>query len=212
MLTKTWKITSVQVRPQLDTYSNVVSVINWMLSVSNGTQVLAGQAGATQLGSPSSTSYVDYTTLTEAQLIDWIKTTLGADKVAECERFVENQAMSMISPVVNKVAPPWAGYTFNTVGNVQNVTVTKDVAVTPFTPIGANGGAAPLMFTVQPPLPEGLAMDSTTGLISGTPIIDLTAALPNYISVTNTNVRTFTVEIVDTNLVVISNTFTLTQG
>ena len=54
--------------------------------------------------------------------------------------------------------------------------VTAGAAITAFTPVKATGGTAPLVFTVSPQLPAGLAINSGSGAISGTPTAAATLA------------------------------------
>jgi hypothetical protein len=53
--------------------------------------------------------------------------------------------------------------------------LTEGQTVTPFTPVTGSGGVAPLSFNISPTLPSGLSLDSTTGAISGSPSVTLTA-------------------------------------
>ena len=54
--------------------------------------------------------------------------------------------------------------------------VTAGAAITAFTPVPATGGTAPLVFSVSPALPAGLAINSGSGAISGTPTAAATLA------------------------------------
>jgi hypothetical protein len=67
---------------------------------------------------------------------------------------------------------------------------------TPFTPVTATGGTAPLVFAVSPALPAGLSLNTGTGAITGTPTA---SAVPTVFTVTAT----------DANSAVSSKTFTL---
>ena len=75
----------------------------------------------------------------------------------------------------------------------------EKVPYTAFTPITASGGYGVLTFSVLPNLPNGMTIDSTTGLISGTPTGSSSQA-------------TYTVTATDSNTppVYASNTFVLT--
>ena len=54
--------------------------------------------------------------------------------------------------------------------------VTAGAAITAFTPVAVTGGTAPLVFSVSPALPAGLAINSGSGAISGTPTAAATLA------------------------------------
>ncbi|MDO7775725.1 putative Ig domain-containing protein, partial [Escherichia coli] len=50
-----------------------------------------------------------------------------------------------------------------------SLSLSRAIAMTPTTPVTATGGTAPLTWTVSPALPAGLALNSSTGQITGTP-------------------------------------------
>ena len=58
---------------------------------------------------------------------------------------------------------------------LSQVILTSGVSATPFKPVAASGIASPFIYSISPTLPAGLAMDSTTGTISGTPASSLTS-------------------------------------
>lgn len=51
---------------------------------------------------------------------------------------------------------------------VASTTLTAGTAATSFTPVTATGGTAPLAFAVSPSLPAGLAMNPSSGAVTGT--------------------------------------------
>ena len=80
---------------------------------------------------------------------------------------------------------------------VASTVLTQNHAATPFTPVTATGGTTPLTFGVAPALPAGLTMSTTTGAVTGTPTVALTAT-------------TFTVTVTDANGATGTATFSLT--
>jgi hypothetical protein len=52
---------------------------------------------------------------------------------------------------------------------IASTPLTVNVSAAAFTPVAGGGGMAPLVYSVAPALPSGLAMASATGAISGTP-------------------------------------------
>ena len=69
-------------------------------------------------------------------------------------------------------------------------------AATSFTPVTGSGGTAPLGFGIAPALPAGLAFNTSTGAITGTPTATSAAT-------------TYTVTVTDANSATASNTFSL---
>jgi uncharacterized protein YhjY with autotransporter beta-barrel domain len=80
---------------------------------------------------------------------------------------------------------------------VASAILTVGHAATAFTPVTATGGTAPLTFGIAPSLPSGLAFDTGSGQISGTPTSPSSAA-------------TYAVTATDANGAAGSATFTLT--
>ena len=59
--------------------------------------------------------------------------------------------------------------TLTTTQTVSLSVLIIDQAVTPFAPIAAEGGTAPLVYTINPSIFPGLNFNSSTGIITGTP-------------------------------------------
>jgi 6-phosphogluconolactonase (cycloisomerase 2 family) len=114
-----------------------------------------------------------------------------------------------VTITVKDVAPSSLVYSANP------VTYTKGAPITPDTP--SNSGGAIVTYGVSPALPAGLALSTTTGIISGTPTA--LAAAATY-TVTGTNTGGFTTvgvtitvnDLPPTNLVYSSNPATYTKG
>ena len=82
-----------------------------------------------------------------------------------------------VTIVVNDVAPSGLTYSPST------FTLTKDTAMTTVTP--TNSGGTATSYSVSPSLPAGLALDTSTGAISGTPTA-VTSSATYTVTATNT--------------------------
>jgi len=110
---------------------------------------------------------------------------------------------------VNDVAPTNLSYLVNP------ATYTKGTLISPDTP--TNTGGTPVSYAVSPTLPAGLALSTTTGIITGTPTVVVAAA--NY-TVTATNTAGSTTASVNitvndaapTNLAYVTNPASFTKG
>jgi uncharacterized protein YhjY with autotransporter beta-barrel domain len=58
---------------------------------------------------------------------------------------------------------------------VATMTLTSGTAATAFTPVTASGGFGTIGYSISPALPAGLSFNTTTGAITGTPTVLLTA-------------------------------------
>jgi hypothetical protein len=90
------------------------------------------------------------------------------------------------------------------VQNVSNTTLSTGTAITPFTPITVSGGFGIKVFTINPALPANLAIDSTTGQISGTALYGGGGTVSYTVAVTDeagqTQSRVVTIAISNTPL------------
>ena len=100
---------------------------------------------------------------------------------------------------------------------ISSNSLVQGVAATAFTPVTATGGDVPLTYTVNPSLPSGLSINSTTGSISGTPGV-FTGATVYTVTVTdrsgNTSSKTFTLTITAPAVVTVLSqaSYSLTQS
>jgi len=79
-------------------------------------------------------------------------------------------------------------------GTTTSYSFYQNIAVTAFTPVTGSGGTAPLTYSIvspSPSLPNGLAINSSTGQISGTPTV-AAAATTITVTVTDANLQTAT--------------------
>ena len=111
--------------------------------------------------------------------------------------------------VVNDIAPSSLTYSPST------FTLTKDTTMTTVTP--TNSGGTVVSYSVSPSLPAGLALDTSTGAISGTPTA-VTSSATYTVTATNTGGTTtadLTIvvsDIVPSSLTYSPNSFILTKG
>ena len=106
MITKTWKIESMQAYPQYAGQTNVITQVHWRLNATDDIHsgTVYGTVGLTYAeGSP----YTPYEHLTEEQVINWVKEALGPGTVAAHEAAVEQQIANLINPPVIQLTNPW---------------------------------------------------------------------------------------------------------
>jgi len=80
---------------------------------------------------------------------------------------------------------------------IASEALTQNHAATPFTPVTGSGGTAPLSYSISPALPAGLSINSSTGVITGTPT-------------TTSPATSYTVTVTDQNGATATASFTLT--
>jgi len=114
-ISKVWKIEGFYVRPIFDEMENVVSEIQWSLTVqqTDNSDSIIGRTmcnGYVALGEPTSDNFISSENLTKEQLLTWVKSSLG-DKVKEYETITFNQT-------VNQSSNTFVRMGFNESGNV----------------------------------------------------------------------------------------------
>ena len=117
-ITKTWEIEGVNVLSNLFQLQNVVRSIQWKLTVQNDGENLtppqiAEIHGGVTLSLPDQNSFLSFETLTQEQMIAWVKNELG-DQVKKYEKDAEQHVINSLigaAPETMVVEPrplPWA--------------------------------------------------------------------------------------------------------
>ena len=99
-ITKAWEINTLE-RDLSDGY--VRKVIYRVKGIDGSTEKVRA-TGEVTLIKPS--TLIPYKDLTEAQVIGWVKTKLGADEVAAIEKSLEDQ-IALINTPVTGTGTPW---------------------------------------------------------------------------------------------------------
>lgn len=92
--------------PQSQGQIDVVFSVAWRLNGTDGTYnaTIYGTVNITYVaGSP----YTPYADLTEAQVIGWVKTAMGATQVTVYELIINNNINSQVTPEVVTPPLPW---------------------------------------------------------------------------------------------------------
>jgi hypothetical protein len=105
MITKTWNITDMAVRPTLMGFTDVVSVVNWSFSVTAYDRT-STTYGTSQLSEPGP-EFIAASDLTQDQVITWVKNYMGSDAVNQIESRVTNEALNLSMPGLVAVPLPW---------------------------------------------------------------------------------------------------------
>jgi len=103
---KNWIIEQLTTHPELSGEIDVVVLASWRI---NGTDGLynATTYGSTELTYTQNTPYTPYESLTEYQVIDWVKTALGIEQVLLFENRIDDQISAQINPIHISLQLPW---------------------------------------------------------------------------------------------------------
>jgi len=104
--TYTWKIEALDCAPSAESQTNVVNTIHWRVNGTDGVHnaTVYGTQGVTYTaGSP----FTAFNSLTEAQVVGWLQSAMGAEKVTELETNLDAQIAALVTPAVVTPALPW---------------------------------------------------------------------------------------------------------
>ena len=97
-IVKTWSILNLTARPTLDGQEQVISMVTWKLVVSDDLNHEVVHTGVTTLGLPDSESFLNFSELTEQQVLGWVKGVIGQKQIDQLES-------NMIASLLDQVAP-----------------------------------------------------------------------------------------------------------
>jgi hypothetical protein len=109
-ITYKWSVTSMYTLPEVEGETDVVVLAQWAVSGTDGTYSETLGSNTTQFTiSADDPNFTPYADLTEAQVVGWIKDTLGADGVASYEATIAGSIDSQANPPVtpSEQALPW---------------------------------------------------------------------------------------------------------
>ena len=101
-----WTITQLDCYPEVDGDVDVVVLAHWTLTDSQ--DGYTGKAyGTTAIVLDKDAPFIPYDQLTEAQVIGWVQTALGATEVARYESDVSRQIQNQLNPPIVTPPLPW---------------------------------------------------------------------------------------------------------
>lgn len=106
-ITTTWVIEQMDCYPTSEGQTDVVFNVHWRANATNGTYSATsyGTVGVTYVaGSP----YTPFAQLTQAQVVDWVQESLGAEQVAKIEASLATNIADQINPPVVTPKLPWS--------------------------------------------------------------------------------------------------------
>ena len=106
-ITNTWTIAQLECYPEYEGQPDVVTVVHWRLTGTDG-EYTGSVYGSIGLTLDPDAPFTPYASLTQEQVIGWVKDALGAEQVASYEANVAQQIADQINPPVVTPALPWS--------------------------------------------------------------------------------------------------------
>ena len=101
-----WTVESMQTAPQDGGLPDVVKVVFWICTATDGTNE-SRLGGKTEVPPPVA-GFTPYDQLTQAQVIGWVQDILGPEEVARIEASLQEQLVYMANPPIIELPLPWA--------------------------------------------------------------------------------------------------------
>jgi len=107
MNTYKWTISQLDCKPKEAENSNVVVTAHWNLDATDGT-LSSGAYGTQSFTLEQGIAFTPFESLTEDQVIGWIKEFMGADAVTALQENLDKQITNLINPSIINPQLPWA--------------------------------------------------------------------------------------------------------
>ena len=105
-----WTISSLECKTNENGLSNVVYKAHWKctaIEIIEEIEYSFQLQGSLILPSPNPNSFTLYESLTEEQVITWVKDTFGVVGVQEIYDLLQNNINEQINPTIISLTPPW---------------------------------------------------------------------------------------------------------
>jgi hypothetical protein len=102
-----WLVEGMKCYPQYAGKENVVFTVYWRCNGTDGEYTATVYNSQTIVYDPSE-KFTPYENLTEKQVLEWLKESMGADQVAEYESNLATQLANIKNPPSKFLPIPWA--------------------------------------------------------------------------------------------------------
>jgi len=101
--TYTWNVNTMDTAPSQDGLSDVVKVIHWRLTASDGVNSVDTYS-TVSLDAPDASNFTAFDTLTEAQVISWVESKLDVESL---KASLDSQLAALANPPIVVKQGPW---------------------------------------------------------------------------------------------------------
>lgn len=102
-----WVIAQLDCYKEHEGKENVVHTIHWRRKADNGKGVTCDLYDEQAIPFDANKSFTAYDNLTQAQVIGWLESELGAEKIASLKTELDRQIADQIAPSVVAPELPW---------------------------------------------------------------------------------------------------------
>ena len=98
MINYEWNCRTVDVYPKLNDYSDVVYNVHYIVNGIDEKGIYGSLIGTQVLNTDNITDFKPFNELTNDEVVEWTKSSLGSDRVSEIELNISNQIEEKINP------------------------------------------------------------------------------------------------------------------
>lgn len=102
-----WIVEQMDAYPEKDNLQEVVFNVHWRCNANDGNYHATGY-GTVGVEFDQSETFIPYSSLTQDEVVGWVKNALGSEQVADIERGLEGQIDSLITPPTVTLPLPWS--------------------------------------------------------------------------------------------------------
>lgn len=107
--TYTWKISSLDCIPDVDGKTNYVVTSHWTCSGTDGSDHFGSVYSTVSFTvDPNKPNYKPFDSLTEEEVIEWTKSSLGEEQVNAVYSSIDTQIENQVNPPIITPPLPWA--------------------------------------------------------------------------------------------------------
>ena len=113
---KKWEVLNLNIQPVVGTNTNVVTLVQWQVTYTNDIGHACSIVENVYLSLPSETEFSDFSTLTEEQVIGWVKATLSEQALVNIDTALTLDVLKQTTPIqfLDESELPWASAPTNT--------------------------------------------------------------------------------------------------
>jgi len=98
MIKYDWNCRTVDVYPKLNDYSDVVYNVHYIVNGTDENGITGSAIGTQVLNTENISDFKPFSELTNDEIVQWTKLSLGSDRVAEIQLNIANQIEEKINP------------------------------------------------------------------------------------------------------------------
>lgn len=106
MATITWKVDSIDVKPEDGELTDVVYTVCWRVYAEE-LDTSVSNYGVTTIPAPEEESFIPFEELDEEIVVEWVHSVMGEETVESIEDAVEAELIAILIPAVVSKPLPW---------------------------------------------------------------------------------------------------------